>query len=310
MDAAKGAQDRLITIKEAAGLTGLSPKAIRHYEALGLCAPAARSPAGYRLYSPQDIQCLRQIRYLRSLKFSLREVAQLQNASPEQLHEAMRCQLDHVEMELAEFRNARMLLNVALASDDGHQLPAKDALAVISIDLQNDILPGGALPCKRILTILPRLRQLFQEARALGVPVIYLCDTHREGDLELLLWNDHMMEGSYGAQIIDEVAPEPCDYVVCKTRFNGFISTGLQSLLDSLNVQTLLFTGWRTDVCVAQTAIEAFYRGFHVAIAADGTDSTSQREHEYGMSLMQINYGFEVYPCAEALKALLRDRET
>ena len=302
-------KDRMVTIKEAAALTGLSPKAIRHYEAAGLCTPAARSPAGYRLYSPKEIRDLRQIQYLRSLCFSLREVAALRDAPPEQLREAMRHQLDYVEMRLAEFRNARMLLNVALASSEGDPLPASDGLAVVAIDLQNDILPGGTLPCKRILNILPRLSRLFQEARSLGVPVIYLCDSHRKSDLELLLWNDHMMEGSYGAQIIDQVSPEPCDYVVRKSLFNGFINTDLQSLLDSLDVRTLLFTGWRTDVCVAQTAIEAFYRGFRVAIAEDGTDSTSQREHEYGMSLMQINYGFEVYPCQDALRSLLQKRD-
>ena len=175
----------------------------------------------------------------------------------------------------------------------------------MAIDLQNDILPGGALSCKRILNILPRLKALFAEARRRGVPVIYVCDCHKEDDAELLLWNDHMLEGSYGSQIIEEVAPQPCDFVVQKNLFNGFIHTDLQSVLDMLNVRRLLFAGWRTDVCVAQTAIEAFYRGYHVAIALDGTDSTSQKEHEYGISLMEVNYGFECYSCETALEALL-----
>lgn len=295
----------MVTIKKAAELTGLSPKAIRYYESIGLCAPSARSDSGHRLYSPEAIRRLEQIQYLRTLKFSIRDISELLDAPLDELHAAMKRQLDHVEMELAAYRRAQMGLNVALSSERTVQLADSPQVAVVAIDLQNDILPGGALSCKRILNILPRLRELFAQAHSLGVPVIYICDSHEKGDSELLIWNDHMMEGTYGAQIIEEVAPLSCDYVVWKSLFNGFIHTDLQSLLDMLNVRTLLFAGWRTDVCVAQTAIEAFYRGYHVAIASDGTDSTSQREHEYGLSLMEINYGFEAYPCSEALKALL-----
>lgn len=295
----------MVTIKKAAELTGLSQKAIRYYESIGLCVASARSDSGRRLYSAEAIRRLEQIRYLRTLKFSVREISGLLDAPAEELYAAMKRQLEHVEIQLAEYRRAQMGLNAALSSERSTQPVDWPRMAVVAIDLQNDILPGGALSCRRILNILPRLRELFAQARSLGIPVIYVCDCHKKGDTELLLWSDHMIEGTYGAQIIEEVAPLSCDFVVRKSLFNGFIRTDLQSLLDMLNIRTLLFVGWRTDVCVAQTAIEAFYRGYHVAIASDGTDSTSQREHEYGMSLMQINYGFEAYPCSQALHALL-----
>ena len=93
--------------------------------------------------------------------------------------------------------------------------------------------------------------------------------------------------------------------MVHKNLFNGFVNTGLQAVLDSLDVHTLLFTGWRTDVCISQTAIAAFYMGFRVIIAEDGVNSTSEHEHQNGLSLMQINYNFEMYPCASALRILL-----
>jgi len=301
-----GGQEGLVTIRVAAKLTGLTPKAIRHYESIALCPPSARSPSGYRLYSQEAIQRLQRIQYFRKLKFSLPQIAALLDAPPDEVHAALRSQRDEVEVQLNEYRQALTVLNAAMASEDQSPVAAAPSrIAVVAIDLQNDILQGGALPCKRILNILPPLKLLFQKARDMGVPVIYVCDCHRKGDTELQLWTDHMMEGSYGAQIIDEVAPHACDYVVHKNRFNGFVNTDLQSVLDTLNVRTLLLAGWRTDVCVAQTAIEGYYRGFHVAIAGDGTDSTTQREHEYGISLMEINYGFEVYPCATALEELL-----
>lgn len=99
------------------------------------------------------------------------------------------------------------------------------------------------MPCRRIRDILPPLKTLFEQARKLGVPIIYICDWHQKDDPELLLWNDHMMAGSWGSQIISEVAPQAGDYVIHKNLFNGFIGTDLQDILDLLQVHTLLFTG-------------------------------------------------------------------
>ena len=67
----------MVSIREAAERTGLSQKAIRHYEAIGLCGPSARSESGRRLYSRETLERLRRIQYLRRLKFSLREIGEL-----------------------------------------------------------------------------------------------------------------------------------------------------------------------------------------------------------------------------------------
>ena len=143
-------------------------------------------------------------------------------------------------------------------------------------------------------------------ARQMGVPVIYVCDRHYKNDPELQLWNNHMMAGSYGVQIIDEVKPDPADIVVYKNRFNGFVNTTLEKKLRQMQINTVIMTGWRSDVCVAQTAIEAFYRGFRVAIADDGVDSTTEAEHRQGMQLLAINYNFDFSPCETILENLLQ----
>jgi len=297
----------VVTIKAAAELTGLTVKAIRHYEQIGLVQPPLRTDAGYRLYSTENIFRLRQIQYYRELKFSLQEIAVLLDAPRETVLSALTRQRQVVDERLEEYHRARSVLQAALSA--GEQMPCRAAgtpgLAIIAIDLQNDLLEGGALPCRRIRDILPPLKTLFEQARKLGVPIIYICDWHQKDDPELLLWNDHMKAGSWGSQIISEVAPQTGDYVIHKNLFNGFIGTDLQDILDLLQVHTLLFTGWRTHVCIAQSAIEAFYRRYRVVIAGDGVNSTTRSEHEYGMSLMQINYGFAVLSCANALKTLL-----
>lgn len=292
----------MLTIKKTAAMTGLTPKAIRYYEELGLCAPTARTPSGYRLYSPEAIARLNEIRYYHELGFQLSEVAKLLDSSPEAVHEAMKARLKLVNEELAQLQRAKSTLEAALVEDTSAL--ARGEAAIVTIDLQNDVLEGGALACRRIHNILPRLSDLFQRAREQNFPIIYICDEHTEGDEELLLWNDHMMAGTWGSQIIEEVAPGPKDYVIKKNRFNGFLNTDLQRVLDMLQVRTLIMTGWRADVCVAQTAIEAFYRGFNVVIAEDGIDTTSEKEYQFGLSTMQINYGFRCLPCRTILEEI------
>ncbi|MCI8329702.1 MAG: isochorismatase family protein [Oscillibacter sp.] len=294
----------MVTIKQAAERTNLTVRAIRHYEKIGLCVPSIRSGTGYRDYSDEDLARLRQIRSYRDMLFSLEEIAALLDAPKEEVYAAMERQYFVVQQRLKDDHHALAVINTFLGSEPAKPKPT-GRLAVIGIDLQNDILEGGALPCKRIGKIVPALQALFQEARQRDVPVIYVCDCHKKGDAELELWNDHMIEGTWGAQVIQELTPQPGDYVVHKNLFNGFVNTGLQAVLDSLDVHTLLFTGWRTDVCISQTAIAAFYMGFRVIIAEDGVNSTSEHEHQNGLSLMQINYNFEMYPCASALRILL-----
>ncbi len=60
-------------VKEFAQLAGVTSKALRHYERLGLLKPG-RSGAGYRLYSDQHLARLEQILALRFLGLPLREI--------------------------------------------------------------------------------------------------------------------------------------------------------------------------------------------------------------------------------------------
>ncbi len=64
-----------ITIGELSKRTGISPRALRHYDEIGLLRPSGKSDAGYRLYAGEDVARLQQILSLQTLGFSLEDIA-------------------------------------------------------------------------------------------------------------------------------------------------------------------------------------------------------------------------------------------
>jgi DNA-binding transcriptional MerR regulator len=75
---APDAPPRLLRIQEVASELGLTARAIRYYEEIGLLEPAARSDGAYRLFDPDDLERLRFIKGLRDdAGFSLAEIGQL-----------------------------------------------------------------------------------------------------------------------------------------------------------------------------------------------------------------------------------------
>jgi len=68
----------LLRIQDVAAETGLTTRAIRYYEEIGLLEPAARSDGAYRLFDASDLERLRFIRSLRDdAGFSLAQIGQL-----------------------------------------------------------------------------------------------------------------------------------------------------------------------------------------------------------------------------------------
>ena len=66
-----------VTIGEAARLSTVSAKMVRHYESLGLLSKVARTDSGYRQYTQADVRSLQFIKRARELGFSMAEIAEL-----------------------------------------------------------------------------------------------------------------------------------------------------------------------------------------------------------------------------------------
>ena len=66
-----------VNIGQAAKLSGVSAKMVRHYESLGLLPRVGRTDSGYRQYSQAEVHTLQFIKRSRELGFSMDEIAGL-----------------------------------------------------------------------------------------------------------------------------------------------------------------------------------------------------------------------------------------
>lgn len=92
--------DRRWMVGELAQVTGLTVRALHHYDKIGLLRPSERTAAGYRLYSSADVERLYRITVLRGLGLSLEQIAEVLDGETWQLEAAVRQHLEDVQRQL------------------------------------------------------------------------------------------------------------------------------------------------------------------------------------------------------------------
>ncbi|MCW1296629.1 MAG: cysteine hydrolase [Candidatus Parvarchaeota archaeon] len=158
-------------------------------------------------------------------------------------------------------------------------MSAKKALLII--DMLNDFAMNGSLPVKDMEKVLPKIEDIINSIRKKRYwNIIYLNDSHIENDPEFKYWPRHAVKGTYGAEVIDRLKPSHLDKVIEKKTYNGFYQTNLEKLLKNLGIKKLFFTGVLTDICVYNTLINAFERGYECFLVSDATATTILPEEE------------------------------
>jgi DNA-binding transcriptional MerR regulator len=89
-------------IGELAKRAGVSVRTLHHYDELGLLSPSLRTEAGHRLYSSDDVFRLQQIISLRSLAFSLEEIAAFLKSPEQSPVQVLQMHLNAMQQELKE----------------------------------------------------------------------------------------------------------------------------------------------------------------------------------------------------------------
>jgi len=151
-----------------------------------------------------------------------------------------------------------------------HVVVDPKATALIVVDMQNDFVKeGGALVVGDAEKTIQAIKRLLDLARRRSMAVFYTQDTHDPGDPEFPIWGQHVLRGSWGWQIIEELTPRPTDRVIQKLRYDGFFGTSLDHELRLRQVATVIVCGTVANICVLHTAGSAALRGYKVILPID-----------------------------------------
>lgn len=169
------------------------------------------------------------------------------------------------------------------------ELPA-DETALIVVDMQNDFVKeGGSLVVPAASETIPNIQGLLDSARQAGVHIVYTQDTHFEGDREWEIWPEHCRQGTWGWEIIDDIAPDSDDLVCQKNRYDGFYGTWMDHFLNNVwDVEHVVIVGTVSSICVLHTAASAGLRWFHVVMPADGISALNN--FDQALTLRQASW--------------------
>lgn len=168
--------------------------------------------------------------------------------------------------------------------------------ALLVIDMLNDFVkPDGALYIgEAAQRVAKEVEAIIDKARREGMPVIYICDNHRADDAEFNMFKPHCVKGTKGAEIVEELAPQPGDYIIPKRRYSAFFGTDLDATLREMGVSELVLVGVCTNICVLYTAADARMLNYDVTVVRNAVASFSQEAHEFALKEMESTLGVKV----------------
>jgi ureidoacrylate peracid hydrolase len=112
------------------------------------------------------------------------------------------------------------------------------------------------------------------------------------------------IRGTWDADIVDDIKPQENDHVVIKRRDSAFHDTETGVWLRSIGVDTLIFCGVDTSICVETSLREAFNIGYDVILVSDATASSNRKHYESTLENVRDYYGM-VMVSRELLEYLL-----
>jgi nicotinamidase-related amidase len=167
--------------------------------------------------------------------------------------------------------------------EDARVDPSRTALIIG--DMQNDFVKeGGTLVVPSAEGTIPAIQRLLGLARESGMRVVFVQDTHRDGDPEWEIWGEHCREESWGWQVVDELAPREDEATVRKPRYDAFYGTQLEHMLRLWDIDTLIICGTVANICVHYTASSAAMRWFNVIVPRDCISSFNDFDMEASLS--------------------------
>jgi len=178
-----------------------------------------------------------------------------------------------------------------------------DSTAVVVVDMQNGFChPDGALYAPGSEEAIEPVADVVGAAREAGAPVVWTRDVHPPEQFddahyydEFDRWGEHVLEGTWEAEIVDELDPREDDLVVVKHTYDAFYRTQLEGWLETHGVDDLVICGTLANVCVLHTASSAGLRDYRPVLVEDAVGAIEDDHREYALDHAEFLFG-EVTP--------------
>ncbi len=173
--------------------------------------------------------------------------------------------------------------------------------AVVLIEYQNDFTSDGGVLHGAVETVMDKTgmlantKRVVDAARRAGATVMHAPITfaagynelsaHPYGILKGVVDGSAFVKDSWGAAIVDELAPQPGDIVIeGKRGLDTFASTNLDFILRNKGITTLVLGGFLTNCCVESTMRSGYENGYKVITLNDCVAATSVEEHDNALT--------------------------
>ena len=165
------------------------------------------------------------------------------------------------------------------------------ATAVVVVDMQNGFChPDGSLYAEPSEAAVEPVTALVDRAREAGASVVYTRDVHPPEQFddahyydEFDRWGEHVVEGSWDAELVADLDVRDDDHVVEKHTYDAFYRTDLEGYLDAHGIDDLLICGTLANVCVLHTAGSAGLRDYRPVVVEDALGYITAEHREYAV---------------------------
>ena len=175
---------------------------------------------------------------------------------------------------------------------------------LLALHYQNEVLHaqgkirvGVAETAPERAGVVAAAERLLVGSRAAGVPVISVriafAEGHREVAQNAEIWRrvvsaNAMVEGSWGAEFHDGLAPLPGEFVVTHQRNNAFHGSPLADIVALFRPERLVIAGVSTTYVVESTVRHASDLGYAVTVAADACSTADPAMHRASLAAMAL----------------------
>jgi nicotinamidase-related amidase len=173
--------------------------------------------------------------------------------------------------------------------------------AVVLIEYQNDFTSeGGVLhgAVEEVMTktdMLANTKRVVEAARMAGATVMHAPISFAAGYSEIsaqpygilkgVVDGQAFVKGTWGAAIVDDLAPKEGDIVIeGKRGLDTFASTNLDFILRNKGIATIALGGFLTNCCVESTMRTGYEHGYRVITLNDCLAATSTEQHDNAIS--------------------------